>query len=69
MSLYCPLVHFFNLWGQITFSFRVKDDSDGGKLPIVDNILHAATMEGVGVPVAEGAPKVLVLTLVRNFQS
>lgn len=59
MSLWCPLVHFFILWGQITFSFRVKDVSDGGKLPMVDIILHAATMEGVGVPVAEVVPKVL----------
>lgn len=37
----------------------MKDVSDGGKLLMVDSILHAATMEGAGVPVAEGVPKVL----------
>lgn len=46
----------------------MKDVSDGGKLPMVDIILHAATMEGLGVPVAEVVPKVMGSYTRATFQ-
>lgn len=60
-----PLSSFFQSLGSDYIFFQRRMILNGRKITMVDDTLHAATTEGVGMPVVESAAKVLVFTHAR----